>query len=120
VIARAGTYERWYVANVGNSQPLRGDDPGTEMHPFHIHMVNVVVTKRWALSGDAVGGFVELVSAAADLDGTARQDTVLVPSGQLVELLVFYPPGITGDFTFHCHLLEHEDFCMMSHYHVTA
>jgi len=120
VVARAGTYERWYVANVGNSQPLRGDDPGTEMHPFHIHMVNVVVTRRWALAGDSVGGFVELVAAAAELNGVARQDTVLVPSGQLVELLVFYPPGISGDFTFHCHLLEHEDFCMMSHYRVTA
>jgi len=120
IVPRAGTYERWYVANVGNSQPLRGDDPGTEMHPFHIHMVNVVVTRRWALNGEDDGGFVELVSAATDLNSTARQDTVLVPSGQLVELLVFYPPGITGDFTFHCHLLEHEDFCMMSHYHITA
>jgi FtsP/CotA-like multicopper oxidase with cupredoxin domain len=120
VVARAGTYERWYVANIGNSQPLRGDDPGTEMHPFHIHMVNAVVTKRWALDGAAVGGFVELIPADADLNGIARQDTVLVPSGQLVEMVVYYPTGVSGDYAFHCHLLEHEDFCMMSHFHVTA
>ena len=119
VVARAGTYERWYVANVGNSQPLRGDDPGTEMHPFHIHMVNAVVTRRWALNGAPIGGFAELGSAASDLVGNARQDTVLVPSGQLVGMLVFYPSGISGDFVFHCHLLEHEDFCMMSHFHVS-
>jgi len=120
VVARSGTYERWYVANVGNSQPLRGDDPGTEMHPFHIHMVNAVVTRRWALDGAPIGGFDELVPVAAELNNIARQDTVLVPSGQLVELLVFYPPGVSGDYTFHCHLLEHEDFCMMSHYHLAA
>ena len=120
IVARAGTYERWYVANVGNSQPLRGDDPGTEMHPFHIHMVNVVATRRWALDGTPGGGFIELIPSDADLNNVARQDTVLVPSGQLVELLVYYPPEVSGDYTFHCHLLEHEDFCMMSHFHVVA
>lgn len=119
VVARAGTYERWYVANLGNSYPLAGDDPGPEMHPFHIHGVQMVVTRRWRLDGDASSArFVELASAATDLDRIARQDTVMVASGQLLELLVFYPPGIAGDFPFHCHLLEHEDMCMMSHLHV--
>ncbi len=119
IVARAGTWERWYVANVGNSFPLAGNDPGPEMHPFHIHGVQMVVTRRWQLEGDAAGArFVELASAAADLDRIARQDTVIVSSGLLLELLVFYPPAIAGDFPFHCHLLEHEDMCMMSHVHV--
>ena len=61
-----------------------------------------------------------MVPVAAELNNIARQDTVLVPSGQLVELLVFYPPGVSGDYTFHCRLLEREDFCMMSHYHLAA
>ncbi len=118
-VARAGTYERWYVANVGNSYPLAGDDGAPEMHPFHIHGAQMVVTRRWLLDGDATSArFVEQATATVDLDRIARQDTVAVPSGQLVELLVFFPPGASGDFPFHCHLIEHEDMCMMSHVHV--
>ena len=47
-------------------------------------------------------------------------DTVTIPSNQMVELLVHYPLGYSGDFAYHCHILEHEDNCMMSHYHVDA
>ncbi len=119
-VARAGTYERWYVADLGTSQPLAGDDAAPEMHPFHIHGVQMVVTRRWQLDGDATSArFVEVLSQPADLDRVARQDTVMVASGQLLEVLVYYPRGISGDFPFHCHLLEHEDMCMMSHVHVT-
>jgi spore coat protein A len=57
---------------------------------------------------------------APDIDATSRQDTVLIPSNQMVELLVYVPPGYTGDFAYHCHLLEHEDMCMMSHFKVVA
>lgn len=51
-------------------------------------------------------------------DGIARQDTVTIPSNQIFELLVHFPPGYSGDYVYHCHLLEHEDTCMMSHFHV--
>jgi FtsP/CotA-like multicopper oxidase with cupredoxin domain len=121
VVARAGTYERWYVANLGSSQPLAGDDPAPEMHPFHIHGLQMVATRRWLLDGDATSArFVPLAKLTTDLYDIARQDTVTVPSGQLIELLVHFPVGYSGDFPFHCHLLEHEDLCMMSHLHVTA
>jgi FtsP/CotA-like multicopper oxidase with cupredoxin domain len=115
--ARAGSYERWYVANIGNTQPLSNAAGDPDMHPFHVHLVNFVVTRRWQLTDGAEGRF---QPAPADaLDSIARQDTVLIPSGQLVELLVYYPPGYRGDFAFHCHLLEHEDMCMMSHFNVS-
>lgn len=117
--AQAGTYERWYVANIGNSQPLTtstGDPP--DMHPFHVHLVNFIVTRRWQLDDAAVGGFGLLPNSALDLDGIARQDTVLIPSNQIVELLVHFPVGYRGDYVYHCHILEHEDMCMMSHFQV--
>lgn len=117
VRARAGTYERWYVANIGNAQPLNKAAGDPDMHPFHIHLVNFVVTRRWVLDDADEGRF--QVAEPEPLDGIARQDTVLIPSGQLVELLVYYPPGYRGDYAFHCHLLEHEDMCMMSHFNVT-
>ncbi len=113
--ARAGTYERWYVANIGNTQPLVHDpDDLPDMHPFHVHLVNFVVTRRWQLEG---GRF--RAAAPDPLDAVARQDTVLIPSDTLLELLVFFPPGYSGDYPYHCHILEHEDSCMMSSFRVT-
>ncbi len=117
--AAAGSYERWYVANIGNAQPLSTSTGGLpDMHPFHVHLVNFIVTRRWQLDDAAVGSFVPVANSALALDSIARQDTVLIPSNQLVELLVHFPPGYSGDYVYHCHILEHEDMCMMSHFHV--
>jgi FtsP/CotA-like multicopper oxidase with cupredoxin domain len=88
------------------------------MHPFHIHLVNFVVLRRWQL--DDSGSFAPLAPSTLDLDLIARQDTVTIPSNQIVELLVHYPLGYAGDFAYHCHILEHEDNCMMLHFHVDA
>jgi len=118
ISARAGTYERWYVANIGNVQPQSTASDPPDMHPFHIHLVNFVVTRRWQLTGDTTGSFVPLPASPLDLDLTARQDTVLIPSNQMLELLVHYPQGFSGDYAYHCHILEHGDMCMMSHFHV--
>jgi hypothetical protein len=115
--ATTGTYERWYVANIGNTQPQVANDALPDMHPFHIHLVNFVVTRRWNL--DATGAFVETTANdGVNIDAVSRQDTVLIPSNQIVELLLYFPPGYTGKYAFHCHLLEHEDMCMMSHFEV--
>jgi FtsP/CotA-like multicopper oxidase with cupredoxin domain len=89
------------------------------MHPFHIHLVNFVVLRRWQLD-DSTGSFTPSTLSALELDLIARQDTVMIPSNGMVELLVHYPAGYSGDFVYHCHILEHEDLCMMSHFHVDA
>ena len=116
--ARAGTWERWYVGNLNNSQPISTASGAPDMHPFHIHLVNVIVTRRWQL--DDSGAFVEVAASDLALDRIARQDTVAIASNEIVELLVHYPAGYTGDFAYHCHILEHEDMCMMLHYRVDA
>jgi FtsP/CotA-like multicopper oxidase with cupredoxin domain len=116
--AKGGTYERWYVGNLNNSQPLDAAAGAPDMHPFHIHLVNFIVLRRWAL--DDSGAFAPVALSELNLDRIGRQDTVMIPSNGLVELLVHYPAGYTGDFAYHCHILEHEDNCMMSHFHVDA
>lgn len=128
---KAGTYERWYVANIGNMQPLMPTAPGNvvpDMHPFHMHLINFVVLRRWVL--DATGQFVLQPAKTLDFDGTSRHDTVRVQSNELVELLVYFPktklplkptrvpPPYTGDYVYHCHLVEHEDMGMMLHFKV--
>jgi FtsP/CotA-like multicopper oxidase with cupredoxin domain len=106
-----GTYERWYVVNVGND--LTTD---VDMHPFHMHLVNFVTRRRWKLDA---GVFNESTGGRRlDFDGSARHDTVRVQSNEIVELLVYFPPGYTGDYVYHCHLVEHEDMGMMLHFTV--
>ena len=117
ITPRAGTYERWYVANIGNTQILSDAGPAPDMHPLHIHLVNFVVTRRWQLQGQL---FVPVAATDLALDVIARQDTVMIPSNHLLELLVFYPPGYEGDYLYHCHVLEHENKCMMSSFRVSA
>jgi len=116
--AKAGTYERWYVGNLNNSQPLDAAAGAADMHPFHIHLVNFIATRRWQLGDD--GSFTETALSPLDIDLIGRQDTVTIPSNQIVELLVHYPLGYSGDYAYHCHILEHEDNCMMSHFRVDA
>jgi FtsP/CotA-like multicopper oxidase with cupredoxin domain len=59
-------------------------------------------------------------SPAVDLDRTARHNTVRIESNELVEILVYDPPGFVGDNVYHCHLPEHEDMRMMAHFKVIA
>jgi len=118
IVARGGTYERWYVANLNNSQPLDPAAGTPDMHPFHIHLVNFVVLRRWRL--DDNGQFAPVPPSDLGLDLIARQDTVQIPSGEMVELLVHYPSGYTGDYAYHCHILEHEEKCMMASFRVDA
>ena len=100
----AGSYERWYVANIGNPQPVAagfgGDanNPPTvpDMHPFHMHLVNFVVTNRWRV--DPVTGAFVATSRKNDFDGVCRHDTARVQSNELLELLVYFPPGYTGAY----------------------
>lgn len=121
--AKAGTYERWYVANIGNGQPLKANETNKkdevnqipDMHPFHIHLVNFIVLRRWLLD-ETTNEFKP--QTASIFDKFARDDTVRIHSNELLELLVYYPPGYVGDYPYHCHLVEHEDMGMMLHFSV--
>lgn len=126
ICPKAGTYERWYVANLTNEQPLApgsGGDANSaptipDMHPFHMHLVNFVVTRRWKLEAVAKS-FVGITGdRPLDFDKIARHDTVRVQANELLELLVYFPPGYTGRYPYHCHIVEHEDMGMMSHFEV--
>lgn len=117
---REGSYERWYVANIGNDQANLAD--GTpDMHPFHMHLVNFVVLRRFRLSKDASGkSAFARIERRLDFDGVARHDTVRIQSNELVELLVHFPRGYTGVYPYHCHIVEHEDMGMMLHFDVQS
>ena len=88
---KAGTYARWYVANVGNPQPLIAAVPVAnqsatvpDMHPFHIHLVNFIVLRRFVL--DSLSNVFKPVAHANTFDGLVRHDTVRIQSNELLEL----------------------------------
>ncbi len=117
---KEGSYERWYVANIGNNQPASADSL-PDMHPFHMHLVNFVVTKRFVLQkdpNDPSKSIFVAQSRSLDFDEKVRHDTVRIQANELVELLVHFPKGYTGSYPYHCHLVEHEDMGMMLHFDV--
>jgi suppressor of ftsI len=96
-VVRAGTVEEWTIANYAD-----------ELHAFHIHQIHFLV---------------EDVNGVKQPD-TAWLDTVTVPyathagstviPGVVHLLMDFRDPVIVGEFVFHCHILEHEDYGMMA------
>lgn len=69
-------------------------------HPFHAHAIQWQILDR---NGVAASG--------TDL---GWKDTVLVQPGETVNFIGRFDPAInTGDYMYHCHILEHEDNGMM-------
>ncbi len=51
--------------------------------------------------------------------GTGWKDTINVPAGESVRILVPFT-GIEGRTVYHCHILDHEDLGMMGTVEVTS
>jgi FtsP/CotA-like multicopper oxidase with cupredoxin domain len=94
---RAGSSEVWEVHN------LTG-----EAHPVHLHATQFRVLDRRPLVGGA--------ARPPEAWEVGRKDTVLAYQGEITRLqATFSRPGL---FTWHCHILEHEDNDMMRPLHV--
>ena len=92
-VVRLGDIEIWEVLN-------RGGQP----HPFHVHLVQFQILDR---NGQPPTG--------ADL---GWKDTVLVPTGDLVRIIMpfkrYADPEVP--YMYHCHIMEHEDNGMMGQF----
>jgi FtsP/CotA-like multicopper oxidase with cupredoxin domain len=88
------TTDQWSLTTVGDPPENNGVPPLP--HVFHIH-VNPFQMVRKGPSG---------------ADELVWKDTVLVPSGERVDVYTRYLDYI-GQFVLHCHILDHEDLGMM-------
>ena len=89
LLTRVGRVESWEIVN------------GTSMaHPFHIHGTQFQIVSRKAGTVTTPAPYL------------AWNDTVLIPSGQSVTIKT--RQNLPGKRMFHCHILEHEDNCMMA------
>lgn len=92
-VIETGAAELWQVENASGTP-----------HNFHVHGVSFRVV-------DYAGG-----DPPVHLAGP--KDTVYVPPGEKVSLLVRFPdyPDADNPYMFHCHLLQHEDRGMMGQF----
>ncbi len=92
-VVRLGDIEIWEVLNRGG-----------QSHPFHVHLVQFQILDR---NGRPPTG--------ADL---GWKDTVLVPTGDLVRIIMpfkrYADPQVP--YMYHCHIMEHEDNGMMGQF----
>ncbi len=92
-VVRLGDIEIWEVSN-------RGAQP----HPLHVHLVQFQILDR---NGQLPSG--------AEL---GWKDTVLVPPGDLVRIIMAFEGYADPDnpYMYHCHIMEHEDNGMMGQF----
>ena len=75
-------------------------------HPFHIHAIQWQIIDRNGVS-----------ATGADLGWV---DTILIQPGETVRIIGQFEEVNTGDYMFHCHILEHEDSGMMGFFRVLS
>jgi FtsP/CotA-like multicopper oxidase with cupredoxin domain len=101
--ARFGTIELWEFIN---RSPM--------VHPMHLHGEAFrVVSRSW--EDESARESWEAIEDSIVDDGLI--DTVLVWPGQRVTIAVRFDKHV-GYFTYHCHILEHEDDGMMRNFRV--
>ena len=99
-----------------------------DFHPMHIHLIDFLVLDRIPMPPNQVNRYIadrrlgQLQPLASYLDLSKRtppdpneigfKDTVFVP-GFTVARVAMRWQGFTGQYVYHCHLLDHEDNVMM-------
>ncbi|QCV94704.1 multicopper oxidase family protein [Acidipropionibacterium acidipropionici] len=117
VMIADGAWVRWNVVHLGGPA-----------HPMHIHMTSFQMIERLAWKLDQktgnVPGFdpatgstpsplpVPGAGPAIDPVTGGTKDTWVVQPGEVVSVLGRFG-GATGEFMYHCHILDHEDHTMM-------
>jgi len=89
--------EIWEISNESGMGMMGGT-----VHPFHAHGVQFQVLDR---DGDP-----------PPASETGWKDTVLVNPKEKVRVIATFKHS--GDFMYHCHILEHEDAGMMGQFKV--
>lgn len=107
---RVGSNEIWNFVNTN------GDD-----HPIHVHLVQFQILKRQPFDVDHFKKTKQITYTGPPLLPEASEqgwkDTVKCPPGHITSIIIpFFP--FTGQYVWHCHMLEHEDYEMMRPYQV--
>jgi len=102
---RLGTTEMWSLINVTDFS-----------HPIHIHLIQFQIVDRQPFDLELYNetGEIRYTGSALPPEPNERgwKDVVSAPSAQITRVIARFAP-YTGDYVWHCHILEHEDYDMM-------
>lgn len=109
---RLGSLELWQLINT---------TPDT--HPIHIHEIHFRILNRQPFDVDHFNRTGKLRFTGAPLppspDERGLKDTVRAHPGQVTRIIPHFGlTSFTGEFVWHCHILEHEDWEMMRPYRI--
>jgi spore coat protein A, manganese oxidase len=117
------TIEIWEFANpVFNPNSPIGIPPNVS-HPIHLHLAQFQILSRqqfnvnnfnvnqWINNGTGID-FGNNPVLPPDPSELGWKDTVRVEAGQVTRIIVHFK-NFTGEYVWHCHILEHEDYEMM-------
>lgn len=104
-LPRLGSTEIWSLMNLT-----------AFAHPIHIHLVQFQILDRRPFNVNLYNqrGEIQYTGPAVPPPENERgwKDTVTAPAGQITRVIMRFEP-YTGDYVWHCHILEHEDYDMM-------
>jgi FtsP/CotA-like multicopper oxidase with cupredoxin domain len=103
------------MPTLGDTEIWEFQNPTDDTHPMHLHLVSMQLVSRIHLD--------PAKPSAQPLDITdderAPKDVIKCHPGQATRVAVRFGP-YTGQYMYHCHMLEHEDHDMMRAYVVVA
>lgn len=98
-------------------------NPGFAAHPIHLHQVQFQILNRQTFDVDHYNRTNELVFTGPPVRPDANElgwkDTVRTMPGEVTRIIIRFGP-YTGEYPWHCHLLEHEDYDMMRRFTVLS
>jgi spore coat protein A len=109
---RLNTTEIWEFVNLTE-----------DVHPMHLHLVRFQLLDRRVFDTFSYLMYKQLkFTAAAEppaANETGWKDVIQCPPGMITRIIVKFE-GYTGDYLYHCHILEHEANDMMRPFKVIA
>ncbi|WP_244287069.1 multicopper oxidase family protein [Amycolatopsis rubida] len=106
IFVNHGKWAVWNIVHVANGGPA---------HPFHIHLTEFQALFRRGFTtpfdpaaertAKPIDGFADL---PLEKNEQGWKDTIIVDPGQWVSVTGQFSGG-TGEFMYHCHILDHED-----------
>jgi spore coat protein A, manganese oxidase len=81
-----------------------------DTHPMHLHLVQFQVMSRTDVT--SMGYTTPTTSTSPQVHEQGWKDTVQCHPNQSTRLIAKFD-GYTGEYVYHCHILEHEDMGMM-------
>ena len=108
---------------IGATEIWELDNTLTDVHPFHIHLVQFQVLDRRLFDVQeflAHGDIQYLDTAEAPDDNEMGWKDVVRVFPQMVNRIIMKFTPFEGYYVYHCHILEHEDMDMMRPFQVIA